>query len=341
MVEPDRLPSAGVDLEALETSPEKFSLFAALRLIEAAYPQRPRLGEARRARDEPVRLGQPPHLHFPPAAIASFEAEGTTATGMPRLLTYAFGLFGPQGPLPLHISREAFSRSRHASDSTFADFCDLFHHRLLALYYRAYAAARPAIQQDRPAHARFRDRVSAVAGMPGPAFRDRTDLPDTFSLFTAGLLTLQARPPEAITRLIGLFFAVPVRIREFVGAWLEIPANAQTRLGLPRGNALLGRNTTVGSRVYLRHQRFRILLGPLTLDQFLGFLPDHDASTELKALVRQVAGLELDWDAQLVLRRDEVPVAQLGSLTRLGRTSWIHARRRDRDADDVILLGNS
>jgi type VI secretion system protein ImpH len=326
-------------LALLRARPERFDLFAALRLIESAYPNQPRLGEARRARDEPVRLGQPPHLHFPPAAIAGFDAARTDRP--PRLTTYAFGLFGPQGPLPLHISREAFSRARHSSDPTLADFCDLFHHRLLALYWRAFAKARPAIEQDRPEKSRFRNRVGAVAGLAAPAFFGRSALPDNFSLFAAGLLALQTRPPEAITRLVALFFAVPVKVREFVGAWLDIPPHAQTRIGVVRGNSRLGQNIVVGSRIYARHHRFRLILGPLSLIQFLDFLPNRDARTKLNAMVRQVPGIDIDWDVQLVLRRDQVPRTTLGITTRLGWTSWLDTRQRDCDGDDLILQGNA
>jgi type VI secretion system protein ImpH len=326
-------------LALLQSTPERFGLFAALRLIESAYPGQPRLGEARRARDEPVRLGQPPHLFFPPSAIAGFDSPGRGHP--PRLTNYAFGLFGPQGPLPLHISRDAFSRARHSSDATFADFCDLFHHRLLALYWRAYAKARPAVEQDRPEKSRFRNRIGAVAGLPGPVFFGRTALPDNFSLFAAGLLALQTRPPEAITRLISLFFAVPVKVREFVGAWLDIPPHAQTRIGFVRGNSRLGQNIVVGSRVYARHHRFRLILGPLSLTQFLEFLPNQDARTKLDAMVRQVPGIDMDWDVQLVLRPDQVPKTMLGVSTRLGWTSWLDTRHRIRDADDLVLVGNA
>jgi type VI secretion system protein ImpH len=326
-------------LALLRSAPERFGLFAALRLIESAYPGLPRLGEARRARDEPVRLGQPPHLFFPPSAIAAFDAPGGGRP--PRLATYAFGLFGPQGPLPLHITREAFSRARHSSDPTFADFCDVFHHRLLALYWRAYAKARPAVEQDRPERSRFRNRVGAIGGLAGPAFFGRAALPDNFSLFAAGLLALQTRPPEAITRLVALFFGVPVKLREFVAAWLDIPLRSQTRIGVLRGNSRLGENIVVGTRIYARHHRFRLILGPLSLTQFLGFLPNQDARTKLDAMVRRVPGIDIDWDVQLVLRRDQVPRTTLGVSTRLGWTSWLHARHRDRDADDLILLGNA
>ena len=44
-------------LEELRRAPERFGLFAALRLLEQAFPQRPRLGEARKAADDAVRLG--------------------------------------------------------------------------------------------------------------------------------------------------------------------------------------------------------------------------------------------------------------------------------------------
>jgi type VI secretion system protein ImpH len=333
-------PPEAAELGPLLAKPERFDLFAALRLIEAAHPDRPKLGEARRARDEPVRLGQPPHLFFPPAPIAGLAAGRNGRP--PRLLTYAFGLFGPQGPLPLHVTREAFSRARHRSDPVLVDFCDVFHHRLLALYWRAYAKARPAVEQDRPEVSRFRHRLGAVAGLAGPGFFGRSALPDRFSLFAAGLLALQTRPAEAIARLVALYFRVPATVQEFVGAWLSIPPRARTRLGLLGGSApRLGHDAVVGTRVYLRHHRFRLVLGPLGLADFLGFLPDGDSRAKLAAMVRRVPGIEMDWDTQLVLRRDEVPATALDGTARLGWTSWLPMRRpRERDADDVVLLGS-
>jgi type VI secretion system protein ImpH len=306
---------AAVTLRPLERAPERFDLMAALRLIEAAHPDRPRLGEGRRARDEPVRLGQPPHLAFPPAQVASY-GPVPDSRRPPRLWTYAFGLFGPQGPLPLHVTRHALARLRRDRDPTLTDFCDVLHHRLATLFYRAWAAARPAVQADRPA-------------------RDR------FALYGAGLLAMQTRPPEALARLTALFFKVPVRIEEFVAGWLDIPPAQQTRLGLERGASRLGEDAVVGARTFARHQRFRIVLGPVGLERFLRFLPVGPALPQLRALVRHAAGLEHDWDAQLVLRRAEVPTARLGADTRLGWTSWLATRERRHDADDLVLIGGA
>ncbi len=331
----DTAPRAA-DAGPLFAAPERFGLFAALRLLEASNPDRPRFGEARRACDEPARLCQPPHLHFPPAAIDRIDVlqDGRP----PRLYTFAFGLFGPQGPLPLHVSSEAQARRR--SDRALADFCDVFHHRLIALYWRAHAKARPAIEQDRPDANRFRHRLGAVAGLAGPAHFDRSALPDRFALFTAGLIAMQTRPTEVISRLVGLFFGVPARLEEFAGAWVDVPLAARTRIGRMGNAHRLGVDAVEGGRVYLRHHRFRLVLGSLGLGDFTQFLPGGPAQARLEAMVHHAVGLEFDWDVQLVLRRDEVPGTALGRGTRLGWTSWIAARRRDRDADDVVLRGS-
>jgi type VI secretion system protein ImpH len=47
---------------ALQETPEAFELFEALRRIECAYPERPRLGESTRPSDDAVRLGASPSL---------------------------------------------------------------------------------------------------------------------------------------------------------------------------------------------------------------------------------------------------------------------------------------
>ena len=61
-----------------------------------------------------------------------------------------FGLLGPNGPLPLHLTEYARERLRHAGDPTLSRFLDIFHHRFLALFYRAWAQAQPHVNRDRP-----------------------------------------------------------------------------------------------------------------------------------------------------------------------------------------------
>jgi type VI secretion system protein ImpH len=333
MTHPPPDPAGDGPLAPLRRTPERFDLFAALRQVEAAFPNRSRLGEGRRSRDEPARLCQPPFMAFPPAQLAEAEAR---ADGRLRIAQYVFGLFGPQGPLPLHVTVRALQRARQAHDPTLAHFADIFHHRLIALFYRAWARSQPGVERDRPATDRFVQRLAALGGTPGPAFARRAPLPDPFAWHVTGLLAQQTRPPELLERLIALLFQVPVRIQEFVGGWLDVPAADTARLDTgPRLGA-----ATVGPRVYARHHRFRIVLGPLRRAAFDSFLPTGGRLPLLRALVRRSVGLALEWDLLLLLDHAEVPALRLDDGARLNWTSWLAIADRRDDAADVTFPGD-
>lgn len=317
-------------LDRLLAEPWRFDLFQALRVIEAAHPDRPPLGRGRRAADEPARLGQPPELGFPPAELERVEP-ATAGRGL-AVRTRAIGLFGPHGPLPLWLTARARAQARQEGDRSLADFADLFHHRMIALYYRAWAEARPAVEQDRGRESRTTARLRALLGLDlGPP--DRSPVPERFLLFVAGLLLVGSRPPEALERALALYLGVPARLVEFQGAWLELPERWRTRLGSGR----LGEDTILGLAVWNRAHRFRVRLGPLGRDDLEALLPDGALLPAVVALVVIFAGRELDFDLNLVVRREEVPEARLGGRTRLGWTSWLAARERARDAEDLVL----
>src|SRR5690606_3421155 len=120
-------------LRALEAEAERYGFFAAVRLIDALHADDPRLGEAARPPEESVRLGQTPTLKFATSTIDAFEAGDGSRPA--RLSSYFFGLFGPNGPLPLHLTEYAHSRELNFDDPTFRRFADVFHHRLLPLFY--------------------------------------------------------------------------------------------------------------------------------------------------------------------------------------------------------------
>ena len=316
----------------LAAAPYRHDFYQTLRRLECLYAEKPRWGEARRPVDEPVRLGQTPDLSFAPAPLASFEAP---AGKIPRLQVRLFGLFGPNGALPIHLTEYARERLQHAGDPTFCRFLDIFHHRFLALFYRAWAQAQPHVNRDRLKEDRFTIYVGAFVGMAPSAFRDRDALPDLAKLFHVGALIRQVRNGEGLAHILQHFFRVPVQIEEFVGHWLSLSTAQRTFLS-PDG-ASLGAGAVLGSRVWDRQHKFRVRLGPLTLQQYEGFLPGGAPLRKLVAWVRTYLCFELDWDARLLLKQDEVPKLALGGGQRLGWTSWLGRRRRDTPADDLCL----
>jgi type VI secretion system protein ImpH len=315
----------------LAAAPYRYDFYHTLRTIECLHEDKPRWGRALRPVDEPVRLGQDPELSFAPAPLSSFE----TRNGVPRLQVRLFGLFGPNGPLPIHVTEYARERLQHAGDHTLARFLDLFHHRFLALFYRAWAQAQPAVNRDRAGEDRFTTYVGTFIGIAPPAFRGRDALPDAAKLFHVGALIRHVRNAEGLAQILAEFFRVPVAIEQFVGHWLRV--DARERTSLVAMNAPLGAGAVVGSRVWDRQHKFRIHIGPLTLDQYESFLPGGMPLRKLVAWVRTYLCFELDWDVRLLLQRDEVPRLELGTRARLGWTSWLGRRRSPTPAGDLHL----
>jgi len=331
----DQVRTAPAPLEIgrrLAETPWEFDLFQAMRLIEASSPERSRIGEARRPLDEPVRFGQEAYLAFAPAAIAAFEPGSDVRP--PRLVQRVFGLFGPNGALPLHLTDWARDRSRNYGDSAFVRFIDVFHHRMLELFYRAWAQARPAVSMDRPRHDFFGRRLAAVCGLGAASLRDRDAVPDSVKLAHSGVFGRQVRNAECLQMVLSNYFRVPVRIEQFVGQWLPVAAAQRTRIGLREGFTKLGADAVIGERTWHAQSRFRVVIGPLGFRDYERFLPRGRSSRPLHDLIRLYVGLEQSWEIKLVLRKDEVPLAWLGNSVWIGWSSWLGARLTDKDAAD-------
>ena len=318
---------------AIAHEPWSWDFHQALRRIECLCPASPRLGTAARPADEPVRLGQEPSLAFAPATLSGL-APGD-AGRPPRLEVRFFGLFGPNGPLPLHLTEYAYGRQLQYGDPTFARFADIIHHRFLSLFHRAWAQAQPCVSLDRPADDRFGDYVGALAGIGLPGLRRRDALPDFAKLHHAALLSRQVRNAEGLGAIVAGFFRMPVTVQQFVGHWMPVRERDRSRLGT--ACSALGRNTLVGKRVWDRQHKFRLCLGPLDLKEYSSLLPGGHGLAQLQAAVRNYAGLEYTWDAQLVLQAGSVPPLRLGSGNRLGYTSWLGRRCSTAPADDLVL----
>ncbi|MDT8343075.1 MAG: type VI secretion system baseplate subunit TssG [Thermohalobaculum sp.] len=319
-------------LAALGSDPQSHHIFQALRLIEAAFPDRPRLGRSRRPSQDAVRIGQEAELAFPPSTIAAFSLPADGAPG--RLVNRFFGLFGPNGPLPLHLTEYARDRQRNMHDHTIVAFADLFHHRMASLLYRAWAAGEPAPSFDRPDDDPFAAKVAAISGRMGRGMEDRDAMPDLAKLHFAALLAQGPKNADGLLAIVSAFFRAPASIESFVGTWLHLEPHDRWKLG----GAPLGRGTSLGARVWSRQSKFRIRLGPLDLETYRRVLPGGQSLKRLAAIVRNYLGDSLEWEVNLVLKASEVPEARLGRQGSLGWTTWLGQRPAGRDADDLRLL---
>jgi type VI secretion system protein ImpH len=162
-------------------------------------------------------------------------------------------------------------------------------------------------------------------------------MPDLTKLHFAGHLACQTRHAEGLSSILSEFFDVPVRVECFIGAWLTLPDADRTRVGQSPRTAALGRTALLGGQVWSRQHKFRIVMGPLSLDDYRRLLPGGLSFHRLIPIVRNYVGDTLIWDVNLILRREQVPAICLGRQGQLGWTTWLTPRTATTDAADLFL----
>jgi type VI secretion system protein ImpH len=325
----------------------RFEFFQAVRVLERLYPDRQPVGRDANPSREVVRFHSHVSLNFPPSAI--YEIVPTEGGSGPAQMTIAFmGLTGPLGVLPRHYTELLLERVRH-KDEALRDFLDLFNHRVISLFYRAWEKYRFPIEYERAISTGKGDDPFSLylfdlVGMGTKGLRGRLEVEDAALLFYAGLLAQHPHSASALEGLLKDYFGVSAEVTQFIGQWLPLSEANRSRLSPGEANNALGMNTVAGSRVWDQQARFKLRLGPLTFAQFCQFLPSGSAFRPLVGLTRFYAGEECDFDVQLILKAAEVPACHLGKTgedaPRLGWSTWLKSGEFTCDAEDAMLPGH-
>lgn len=255
----------------------------------------------------------------------------------PRLLVNFFGLLGANGPLPIHLTEYIRDRQRNVNDPTLARFLDMFQHRMISLLYRAWSSAQPAVSLDRPGDDRFAAYVGALIGIGMPSLRDRDAVPDFAKLHYAGRLAPHAAGAAGLEAILSDFLQVPVEVQQFVGHWMRLPADGMFRLRSGPAAGTLGHDTVLGKQVWNAQHKFRLLIGPLDMEQARQLMPDAPGMRRVTAWVRQYVGLTQDWDVRLIIKKQSLPGLKLGKTAQLGWTSWLSSKTPEHDDRQLRL----
>jgi type VI secretion system protein ImpH len=349
----------------LLSEPYRFDFFQAVRLLESAARHDPRrraepVGHDQAPEQEVVRFRTLPALSFPAAAVHQIRSRDEAA---PADMSVTFlGLMGPLGALPPHYTSLLVRRLRHR-DLALREFFDLFNHRAVSLFYRAWEKYRLpfAYERSRSWHGREtapqqadgrsegEDLVTrclyCLVGLGTGGLRDRHAVDDEALVFYGGHFAHFPRSAVSLEAMLGDYFEMPVRVRQAQGQWLVLEEADRSLLPSP-DHALgrccqLGVNLIAGDRVWDVQSKFRVRIGPLTYAQFRGFMPDGDGLQALGQMTRAYVGPELDFDVQVVLRRAEVPGCRLEATAahapRLGWNTWVHGDAWERDVEDAVF----
>ncbi len=322
--------------EELRREPWNFEFFQMVRLLERLGAGKP-VGRFDNPQEEAARFLSNPALSFPPSEIHSLD---WPRSGQPSLTVNIMGLNGPMGVLPITYSEWINDRIR-AKDQTLRAFLDLFHHRLLSLFYQAWEKYRFPVAYERDRNDRFTRYLLDFVGVGTHGLRRRLSVPDEGIAFYTALLGLQTRSATALRQILQDYFGVPVEIEQFVGVWRPIPESDQTRTGDEREySEQLTLGAIAGDEVWDQQSTARIILGPLTLSQYLDFLPNGTAYRPLCDLADFFSRREIDFELQLILRREETPGMVLEDESggfQLGWTTWLKSAPMTRDPADTVL----
>jgi type VI secretion system protein ImpH len=334
--EPDWLPQYALEAD-LRRRPRSFGFFQAVRLLQRLMPGRAGVGRFVDPDDEVVRFDVAPFIAFPASEIDDLELPDS---GPARMTVNFMGLTGPLGVLPFDYTQLVAQRAA-VRDRALKDFLDIFHHRIVSLFYRAWEKNRLAASRERGATDLISAHLADLIGVGLGSQKNRLSVPDDALLFYAGLLAPQQRSAVGLQQLLEDYFDVPVEIEQFVGGWYPLAADSQTHVGDTEPSTRLGEGAVAGDEIWDQQARIRIRVGPLTREQYEEFLPAGTAHDALRDLLRFYCNDQFDFEIQLVLAKDEVPACVIGVEDELaqplGLSTWIRTAPFERDADEAVL----
>ncbi|HQG31621.1 MAG TPA: type VI secretion system baseplate subunit TssG [Deltaproteobacteria bacterium] len=313
----------------------RFSFFQAVSLIEALYPDRDALGRSLVPTHEAVRFRVEPGFSFPPSDLSSLEVPDD---GRPIEMGVSFmGLIGPSGVLPRWYNALAAERNRQ-KDFAASSFFDIFHHRLISLFYLAWKKGRLPENYTSGEDDRLSSYLLSLSGLGTKGLARMIGLPKEALAFYTGLLSKQAPSAAAIEATVAYLSGTDVRVEQFVERDIDLDEEDRTSLGMR--NASLGVDTICGTCIKDCQSTFRIELGPMGYDEFRRFLPGSgDLIRPIFFLVKYMVGMEFEFDIRITLRKDEVPACELGKKEwQLGRSTWLKLPRHGLHEDVSIIV---
>lgn len=315
-----------------------FEFFQAVRLLERIHPDKKPVGGTALPNQEVVRFRSRIGFEFPPSEIHEIRSvESESGDDRLEMIENFMGMAGVSGVLPAHYTELVLDRIRHR-DNTLWAFLDMFTHRTVSMFYRAWCKYRFPVAYER-GNDDFTGFLFDFAGLGSLGLRGRMNLEDESLLPFAGLIGQKPHSQNAIENVVSDHFQVKAKMVQFFGQWLSLGTEDITKLG--RENTSLGKNAIIGTRIWDQQSKFRVRLGPLNFTKFQAFLPSGSAHKALKSVIRFMAGDEFDFDVQIILEAKQVPGTVLTTRAvrrpKLGWTTWLKTAPFLADDDQLVL----
>jgi type VI secretion system protein ImpH len=349
MLSSRRLKSTSL-VNRLLDDPDAFSFYQAIKLLEHYSYHYKNTSEKEKACGslgvfvqpdlESVSFQTKPSLKFPDRYLASVTPSSILTSEQDTTFHVAanvISLAGTSGVLPYHYTELILQRIKQ-KDSTLATFLDLFNHRTLSLLYRSHWKYRfdyaEALENSLVPREQFSTTpkvvLKSLTGIGTSALSGQLTIPDESLLYFSGLFTHSVKSTHGLKQLLSGYFKLPFSIEEFIGKWQSLDNEFCTQMGsrqLPKGlNAQLGCSAMLGSRIWVAQGKIRIVVGPLTYDQYLQFSPSSSGVKMMNELANFYLGFDNDYEFVMEVDNKHIPKrTQLStaSASVIGWNSWL------------------
>jgi len=323
-------------IDRLLAEPHRFSFFQAVRLLHKACPDAVPIGGAGPPSAEPVRLAVDSSMGFPKSDLARVEKLEHRPGPSYRVTANFLGLHGSTSPLPSFYAEDVLQDEY--ADGILAAFLNVFHHRVLSLFYRCWLKYRHHFLFSPSGVDEFSRAMFALTGLGDRRLIAAAGFPATRYLRFAGLVTQKPHGAASLRGMLTEYFdGVAVIVRQAVGRRLPVEPRHRAKLGT--ATCCLGETFVIGDWIHDRLSKFRVVIGPLDFDTYIKFLPGGEWNAGLKRLVRLFCVDWLDFDIELILQAEETPSLRLdlSGHARLGwTTGFFAAKRAQRDVAVVF-----
>src|SRR5437773_4184062 len=208
--------------------PYRFEFFQAARLIEWIFPNKKAVGRESLPNEEPVRFRSRISLDFPASEIQEIRERPDDETV--EMLINFMGMVGVSGVLPVHYTELVYDRIRH-QDTAMWSFMDIFTHRAVSMFYRAWAKYRFPISYER-GNDDFTSYLFDIAGLGTRGLRGRMSVEDESLLPYTGLIAQRPHSTNALENMLSDYFRAEVKLVQFFGQWLDLSEADITNLGV-------------------------------------------------------------------------------------------------------------
>lgn len=291
-------------VEQLYQQPTRFELVQATRLLRH-YPEQ----KYSKNWSKSFSFASSLNLNFPKSEIECLQWQGQKI----QLTSPMLGLTGTQGVLPYTYTYRIKQSPRQQREETL-HFLGLFNHKLTTQYIEASIHYHLPVRYEIEQENHYLEILHALNGYVREQHQQQ-HLDDYFAEFS-GLMQGQNNSAYVLKTMLDCMFKHQVQIREYLPEQFKLDASQKASLG-GSNPALLGINTFCGEVLTQIDEKIEIVIGPLSRQDYLDFLPQQKYSEKLKQMISTWCSPTLMVDLRLVLSKAEIYPIRLGD-TRAG-----------------------